>query len=282
MHLIAHTSWLEHTALVGVGLLAVGLYGWGWWRVGTMSTWQLVAWCAGVAALLVSVIPSMEEWAERSFAGHMVQHLLMIVVAAPLLVVAKPVTAVRGTGLFPEHATVTERSIARWWRGNGALLSAALFVGVLYITHLTAIYDTALSNRWVHDLEHVAYIASAVALWAALRATGRSAATARIGAVFAVIAGSALLGVILLSASSPLIPTYEAVRGTAGALGDQRAAASLMWVGGMATTLPLLLISVWSWASAEQRIAVRAESLSDTRTAAANDAVLVNSSRTER
>ncbi|MGA9277672.1 cytochrome c oxidase assembly protein [Ilumatobacter sp.] len=263
--LIAHTSPAEHGVIVGLGMIAVVVYGIGWWRSGKMSAWRLVAWCGGVTALLISVIPAMETWALESFAGHMVQHLLMIVVAAPLLVVANPNRAIRALGVMPDRVTPAERSVAGWWRSNGAIASAALFVGVLYITHLTAIYDKALTNRFVHDTEHVAYIASAIALWAALRGTARRAAPARIGAVFAVIAGSALLGVVLLSASSPLVPTYEAVRGTRSAIDDQRAAASLMWVGGMATTLPLLLISVWSWASSEERIAVRSEALADRR-----------------
>ena len=241
--LIAHTSSIEHGVIVGLGVMAVVVYGAGWCRIPGMSAWRLIAWCSGVTTLLVSIIPAMEAWAQRSFTGHMVQHLLMIVVAAPLLVVAAPSRAVRSLGLIPARVTPTERRVARWWRSNGAIASAGFFVIVLYTTHLTVIYDKALSNRLLHDVEHVAYIASAVALWTALRGRARRAATARIGAVFAVIAATALLGVVLLSASSPLVPTYETLLGPDDALTDQRAAASLMWVGGMATTLPLLLIS---------------------------------------
>ena len=289
MSLIAHASPIEHGILLGIGLGAVGGYALGWWRSGRLSPWRLAAWGAGITALLVSLVPTMEEWAQRSFAGHMVQHLLMIVVAAPLLVVARPVEAGRALQHRRRPPTSNERAVGRWWRRNGAVASAACFVAVLYLTHLTSIHDEALSNRMVHEVEHVAYLASAVGLWAALRGSARSAATARIGAVFAVIAGTALLGVVLLSASSPLVPTYEAVRGTDGALGDQRAAASLMWVAGMATTLPLLIVAVWSWASAEQRVAERSEALIDrrvtvevprTRPSRTDD--LVNSSRTER
>ncbi|MEP4649731.1 MAG: cytochrome c oxidase assembly protein, partial [Ilumatobacter sp.] len=160
---IAHTSPVEHGVLVAVGIIAVVVYGWGWLQTGRASVWRLTAWCAGVAALLVSVLPVMERWAQRSFTGHMVQHLVMIVVAAPLVVVARPVATSRALGWVPRRTTTTERSLARRWRSHGAIASAAAFVLVLYATHLTGIYDAALRNRFVHDVEHVAYVCSAIA-----------------------------------------------------------------------------------------------------------------------
>jgi putative membrane protein len=100
-------------------------------------------------------------------------------------------------------------------------------------------------------------------MWAAVLGVGRSTAVARIGGVFGVIAGSAFLGVILLTATTPLMPTYERQLGAVRALDDQRTAAAIMWVTGMLTTLPLLIAAVWRWASAEERIARRAEALAD-------------------
>ena len=79
--------------------------------------------------------------------------------------------------------------------------------------------------------------------------------------MFGVGAAGSVLGIALLSASEPLIPTYEHQLGFDDALADQRTAAAMMWIGGMATTVPLLLVAVWRWASAEERNARRAESL---------------------
>ena len=67
---------------------------------------------------------------------------------------------------------------------------------------------------------------------------------------------------ILLTAPEPLIETYAARLGP-DALDDQRRAAALMWVSGMLTTVPLLLLAVWRWASAEERATARAEALTD-------------------
>jgi putative membrane protein len=75
----------------------------------------------------------------------------------------------------------------------------------------------------------------------------------------------AFVGVVLLSARQPLVAHYAERAGDDAALADQRRAASLMWVAGMGTTLPLLLLAVWRWATTEQRVAERTEELADRR-----------------
>ena len=80
-------------------------------------------------------------------------------------------------------------------------------------------------------------------------------------AVFAVIAGMAFLAAILMTADHALIASYAAREGAADALDDQRTAAAIMWVTGMAITVPLLLLTVWRWATMEQKIAERREAL---------------------
>jgi cytochrome c oxidase assembly factor CtaG len=95
-----------------------------------------------------------------------------------------------------------------------------------------------------------------------LGARRSTSGVARIGAALGVTAAGALLAMILLAAPEPLVDTYAARLGP-GALDDQRRAAALMWVSGMLTTVPLLLLAAWRWAAAEERAARRAESLTD-------------------
>jgi cytochrome c oxidase assembly factor CtaG len=109
-------------------------------------------------------------------------------------------------------------------------------------------------------------------MWAAVLGVGRTAAPARIGAVFGVIAGSAFLAIVLMAATAPMMPTYEARLGPRAALDDQRAAAAIMWVSGMFTTLPLLVLAVWRWAATEERVARRSEALADAAAATAREA----------
>ncbi|MEM9514623.1 MAG: cytochrome c oxidase assembly protein [Actinomycetota bacterium] len=258
--MIAHASVAEHVIVLIAGLAAIAVYGAAWLRTGG-SNWRLASWCGGVGMVLIATSPPIESLALERFSGHMIQHLLMIVVAAPLLVLAAPVTTILTAWPSLRRTSPTERQVASWWHRWAPIVAPMSFIVVLFVTHLTGIYDLALDNRLVHDVEHIAYLSSAVALWAAVRGVGRSAAVTRVGSVFAVIAGTAMLGIVLLTASAPLVPTYAEQLGDTAAVDDQRVAASIMWVSGMAMTLPLLLLAVWRWATTEERIAVAAERL---------------------
>jgi putative membrane protein len=256
--ILGHTG-VDHAALGVAAAAAIAVYGAAWIRQPHRTWWRLSAWTAGVAAIGLASSPRLESLAEDRFTGHMIQHLLLIAVAAPLLVIARPVHAVIAAGWIP--TTGTGRRLGATWRRSAPVLGPLAFVAVLFVTHLTSVYDRALHERWVHELEHVAYLLGAVLAWAAVAGGRRASAVTRVGAVFGIGVSGAILGIALLSASEPLIPTYAARLGPAAALSDQRSAAALMWVTGIVTTLPLLVIAVWRWATAEERITRRAEAL---------------------
>ena len=263
--MIAHSG-ADHLAIGLGGAVAVAVYSAAWLGDPRRVAWRLWSWTAGIVLLVVASMPAFERLAQERFTGHMVQHLLVIIGAAPLLVLARPLHTAMAARWMP--ATALGRRIGAAWHRTGPLLGPAMFVVVLFATHLTSVYDRALDHRVLHEAEHAAYLIGAVAMWAAVLGVGRSAAVARIGSVFGVIAGGALLGMILLSATAPLIPTYEARLGSEAALDDQRAAAAIMWVTGMLTTLPLLVLAVWRWAATEERVTRRAEALADAATPA--------------
>ncbi len=259
---LAHTG-ADHAVFVIVGVGAIGVYAVAWLGSPTRTRWQLGAWLTAVVAVLVASSPPFERLAERTFTGHMVQHLAVILVAAPASVIAHPVNIALRSGLLP--ASRFGRKLGRNWQRVAPAVGPASLIVVLYATHLTALYDDALGSRWIHELEHAAYLGGAVATWSALLASRRSSAPARIAGVFAIIASSALLAMIMMTTGTPLVATYAARLGTAGAIDDQRSAAALMWVSGMATTLPLMVANVWRWAATEERIALRQEAAADAR-----------------
>ncbi len=258
--MLAHTG-LDHAATGLLAAAAVAGYGLAWLRLPHPSTARLASWIGGVALVLLASLPLMERLAERTFAGHMVQHLIVIIGAAPLLVLARPVHTLLRVGWLP--TTPLGRRVGAWWHRTAPLLGPALFVVVMFATHLTPVYDDALGNRFLHEAEHAAYLLSACAMWTAMLGARRSSGAARVGGVFGVIAGSAFLALILMAAAEPLVPAYEARLGADGALADQRNAAAIMWASGMFTTVPLMIAAVWRWAATEERVARRAEALAD-------------------
>ena len=267
--IVAHGDLASHLTLTAVVLASAVLVG---LRASTGATPMSAAlmWGGACLAILLATAPPTERWADRTFTGHMVQHLVLIEIVAPLIALAATRHAT-GRGGRSRRSRRERQMIGRCVRLLGhpgaAPLAAAAFIGVLLLTHLTGIYDRAIGNVWIHHAEHAAYVASAVAVWVAL-ATGtvRSASAApfgRVAAAAAVIAGTALLGVVLLTAPTPLIDTYVGRLGAEHALTDQRRAAAIMWVGGMAMTLPLVLVTFWRWASHEEAVAQRSEALHD-------------------
>lgn len=258
--MLAHDG-IDHVALGAVAAALVGVYGVAWLRAGATDGRRLAAWIVGVAVVLVASMPLMEDMAGRTFTGHMVQHLLVIVVAAPVLVFAEPLTVLHRSGLVQPGPL--GRRVGRWWRRWAPVVAPAVFVGVLVSTHLSGIYDAALGNRLLHELEHAGYLTGALLVWAAVLGRRRVLGIGRIGVAFAVTVGGALLGMILISAPDPLMTTYVDRLGESAALDDQRRAAALMWVTGMLTSLPLLVLAVFGWANAEHRAQRRLESLLD-------------------
>jgi putative membrane protein len=245
---IAHTAPAAHLLGVLAALVLGAGYAWCWRRTGRRDPFRLAGWAAGLLAGLLVTTPSVEAWAARSFTAHMVQHLVLVVVVAPLLAVARPLA----TGL----AAVP---IARHRRPRSADLSAAAAAGATTLTfvavHFSGWYDAALRAQWVHEAEHLAFVVTATWLWGAVLAPAHRRGPVRVLAVFATITGMSLVGMVLVASSEPISRQHVAQLGPQAALDDQRAGATLMWVAGMAVTLPLLLAAVWRWASAEERIA---------------------------
>lgn len=249
--ILAHASGLGHAfpVLLAAGsvvaFFVLGDFGAPGRRLTPMALWT-----AGLTVAVVATLPVVERAAERSFTGHMGQHLLLWIVVAPLLVAAHPVREAARAGRF--------RAVARLAvpleRHPAAIAVAAwtAIVVTLYGTHLTSIYDEALGRPWLHDAEHGAYLAASLAFWAAVLGRRRSGSGVRAILAAASMAPIVLLGMILTTTDTAQYPTYVASLG-AGALDDQRTGGAIMWLGSLAALLPLLLWLPWRWATNEQQ-----------------------------
>jgi len=196
---------------------------------------------SGLAVLGIALVSPLDHLAAESFAAHMTQHLLLMLVAPPLLVWSRP-----GIALLWAVPLRTRRLVARQWSGRRALRSClarlmhpavvfALASAALWVWHIPALYDAALASETVHVAEHACFVLTSLAFWTLVtepygaRRVGY-AATFVLVCTFAL--QSTLLGAILTFADRPLYASYALGRAALGLTGleDQQLAGLAMWV----------------------------------------------------
>jgi len=200
-----------------------------------------------------------DRLADRSLAGHMVQHLLLLAVASPLLALSEPVPA------FAWALPVgrRRRAMARWGRLRRELggprwpqwLAITLLaqVAAMVAWHLSGPYDAAVRVQWLHALEHLCFVVTATAFWwVALRARGRARRGPAVIAIFLSSLAAIGLGAAFLVSPTPLYPLY-ARRDGAGAIADQQLAGVVMWAYGGVAALAVGLGSFVAWLRSLER-----------------------------
>jgi putative membrane protein len=237
-------------------LLLAGLYVLGWSRLARRArrrspprrpAFMLV----GFAALVLALLSPLDAWADRLFVAHMLQHMLLIVVAAPALLLADPFPLV--VWALPRRWRVGGRrwiardSVAgRAWRvATGMSLAWIVFAATLWGWHLPVAYDAALAHRFLHDLEHVTLFLAATLFWwpvihPAPRYRRGAAHPARVVHLVLGAFQTAALGLVITLAPTVL---YRAYAGGLDALDDQAWGGIVMWgLGGSVDMLAVLVV----------------------------------------
>ena len=197
----------------------------------------------GIVVLALAISPPLDRIADRSLTAHMAQHLLLTLVAAPLLVVA--------IGAWPRlWVTLRTRVSGRGGEALGRVLTHPLVAlvisaGVLWAWHAPHAYDAALADDRVHAAEHVSFVVAYGLYWWPLLGPGRAERSNAFRA-FYLLAGTAtggLLGALLTFAPGAWYSHYNATTGAAGLspLADQHLAGVVMWLIG---AVPFALIGV--------------------------------------
>lgn len=201
---------------------------------------------AGLAVLVVDLYSGIGTQADARLSVHMVEHMVMWVVAAPLLAASAPVRLA-----FFALGRPSRRRLAGWLHSRpvatltSPIGSVALFSAVLLITHVPSVYGLALTNDDVHGAEHALYLVTALLMWAPLlgvdplphRLGTRGQLTCLATCMLPMLLIAAWLGL----AHHAVYAHYVATLGPA-ALHDQRLAAAIMWLGGLpAFAVPALM-----------------------------------------
>ncbi|HEX2141466.1 MAG TPA: cytochrome c oxidase assembly protein [Candidatus Limnocylindria bacterium] len=274
---------LDPLPLLAIGL-AGGAYLWAVRRVATTRRtphpgWRTAAFLGGLVAMVLALSSPIEAYEGVLFSVHMVQHMLLELVAAPLILVGAPATlalraaspSVRRTLLSILHS----RAIALL---TFPLLTWILFAAVNWGWHFSTLYDQALENVALHYFQHATFLGAALLFWfpviGADPSRWRLPYPARLFYLFLAMPQNSFLGVALMSASSVLYPHYLTNLRTWGptALADQSLGGILMWVGGDLVFLAAMGGVVAAWVRNEDRRTARLDARLDAEAAEAAEA----------
>lgn len=185
---------------------------------------------AGLAVVALALLSPVATYAEGLLSVHMVQHLLLVLVAAPLLVAS-----------FPGR------------RRASPLVAWTAFAAAGWVVHFSPLFDLALRHAPVHAFEHVLFLGSGLLFWAPILHDGPSGPSypARLLYLALAMPQNTFLALAIFSADHPLYGSYvrQARPWGPSVLADQRLGGGIMWVAGDVTLLVAVLLVAARWAA---------------------------------
>lgn len=245
------------------------------YAIGVVRLWRNAHTGAGLRRLHVSafalawivcfiaLISPLDAMADLLFSVHMVQHGLLMLVAAPLFVASKPLPA--WLWALPAQTGKRIRSIvasgllAALWRGcNRPIAAWTVHAAVLWMWHIPLLYQAAVINRPLHIIQHLSFLLSALLFWQAVLDRRHGIATAATGVIyiFTTMMHTGILGALLTFSRTAWYPVYTdtAVQWGYTALEDQQLGGLLMWIpGGVLYVIVTLALMMQCLQQLEQR-----------------------------
>jgi cytochrome c oxidase assembly factor CtaG len=273
-------QWSPDPLVLGGIAVAAALYAHGvsaLWQGGARRTvgrgvapWQAGCFAGGLLSLAVALVSPVDAMAHALLSAHMAQHFLLIMVAAPLLVLGSPGIVMAAAAPPSWRRTAHRAGHAGLVHGPKRIIMTPLAtwliaLAALWVWHLPSLYDAALEHRPVHVLEHLLFLGSALLFWWTAIAPGGRRRLARGADVLYVFTGGfqgAVLGALFVFASTSLYPFYSAARTAPWGLtpvGDQQMAGAVMWVPSGVVYLVIAGLLFVRWLRAMERDMRRAE-----------------------
>lgn len=218
--------------------------------------WQAVTFGIGWIVLALALTSPADVLGESLFWVHMVQHELLILVAAPLLVLSAPQTAFLWALPQGWRRTLGGATRLDWWRAgwhglSNPLSAWSIHAVLLWGWHAPPLFAASLTSDGVHTLQHISFFGSALLFWLAVLRSGTGPWGRGVAAVavFTTAVHSSALGALLTFSPEVWYPAYHATAPAWGltALEDQQLGGLIMWVPGGVVFLiaGLVLIALW-------------------------------------
>ena len=257
------TQWQSAPVVTACVAVIAALYVWGVVRVARQHParpwprWRTALFLAGLAVVVIALQSGIGTYDDVLFWDHMVQHLLLIMVAPPLLVVGEPFTLLLHASRNPLHSwakrVIRSRVVSfLTWPPFGLVAYIVTIVG----THLTSLTGLILRNPLLHDAEHVLYLVVGYLFFLPLLGREpirwRISYPIRILVLFLVMPVDTFTGLVLGYATSGIYTVGPRPPGGPDPVQDVHWAGAIMWIGGDAIMFALMLLVLLAW-SRERR-----------------------------
>ncbi len=215
-------------------------------RPARLPGWRIVAFFAGALSVFVALHPPIDRLADELFSVHMVQHTLIALVAPPLLILGLPEWLVE-----PVFNVRLLRAAARWL--NQLPVALVVGAGVFWIWHMPPLYELALREPAVHELEHLSIAAGSVVMWWPVFSSSWLVPQARrpmqLLYLFLLMIPGAFFSALLIFGSEPIYPSYVLAASIAGIdpMLDQRVGGLIMKLGSLAIFWGVLTVYFFDW-----------------------------------
>jgi putative membrane protein len=263
-------SWAWRPEIILTLGLAATLHLMGRWRLKRrgaaqlVAAWRSAAYLGGLVVLWIALMSPIDVLSGQFFFMHMIQHLLLVMIAPPLLWIANPMPFT----IWGLPASV-RLEVGRLLRQDSALRRAVRSLttpGLVWLAFVAAVvgwhdpraYDASLRSELVHDLEHLSFFGTAMLFWwhvivAAPHIHKRLSRGVRIGYTLSVVPPNMLTGIAIAFASEPIYTYYTTATRLGGmsVLQDQMVGGILMWIPGSMMYLIAALILIGQAVRAE-------------------------------
>jgi len=251
---LAATAWLYANGLLRL------------WRAAATGAgirkWEALSFAVGWLVIAVALVSPLHALGGVLFAAHMIQHELLISIAAPLLVLGRPVIAFlwalppawrRKAGDLTRN-----RSVGTSWRLiSMPAVAFGLHALALWTWHLPRLYQATLTSELVHSLQHTSFLLTAILFWWTIFAArgGELRRGAAVLYLFATVLQTGALGALLTFGRTLWYPAYAATTGAWGItpLEDQQLGGLIMWIPGSLAYVAAALAIFAGWLKESER-----------------------------
>lgn len=255
------TAWSLDPSLVYV--IPAGLLYWlgGRRRYGSArpERWRTFAFAAGLLTIFLALESPIDAYADDLFWVHMVQHILLLTVAPPLILLGRPWPRMWRALPMQVRVSVGRRLARAGWTAPVRALARPLpawllFNATIVVWHIPGAYNATLTSQPVHNVEHAMFFFTGLLFWAHVVNPGplrpRISWVVRVAYVVGAMIVGWVLAIVLVVVPHPLYGHYAALATRPGGISastDQQLAGGMMWVPGSISYTLAAFLAFWRW-----------------------------------